>query len=227
MVVEMLYNKEGQRVSVSNGVTSARKKKKWEQQGHGWKRLPQQGGGGSNDRGTDALRQQEAEAALLCVDGEEEGVGGSSKAEEVAGKQWQRGRMAGSGPRRVAAAAGGCKKEAATVGCSGCSGRWQGWPAVIKRRGGTAVAGGGRSSRESTGDKDGRGEGCGSRVPMVASGRGVGDGLADVAGVGRRLAEGDGAAAEAALADGKSRGDGAAAEAALAGVLGRWPRFSP
>ncbi|RWW88281.1 hypothetical protein BHE74_00002847 [Ensete ventricosum] len=40
-------------------------------------------GADSNDRGTNALRQQEAEAALLCVDGEEEGVGGSIKAKEV------------------------------------------------------------------------------------------------------------------------------------------------
>ncbi|RRT40255.1 hypothetical protein B296_00013733 [Ensete ventricosum] len=63
------------------------------------------GGGSSYDKGTDALRQQEAEAALLCVD-REEGVGDNSKAEEAAGKQRWRGRMAGSGPRRVAAATG-------------------------------------------------------------------------------------------------------------------------
>ncbi|RRT61119.1 hypothetical protein B296_00030546 [Ensete ventricosum] len=42
-------------------------------------------------------------------------------------------------------------------------------------------------------------------------------GSADVASVGRRLAEGDGAVAEAVLAEGKSRGDGAVSEATLAG----------
>ncbi|RRT31828.1 hypothetical protein B296_00056866 [Ensete ventricosum] len=104
--------------------------------------------------------------ALLCVDGEEEGVGGNSKAEEAAGKNGkQRLMTCGSGGR----VAGGCEKEVAVVGCSGCSGRWQGWqgwPAVMKRRGGTTVASGGRSSRGrgSSGGKDGRGEGCGSRV---------------------------------------------------------------
>ncbi|RRT77306.1 hypothetical protein B296_00001949 [Ensete ventricosum] len=30
--------------------------------------------------------------------------------------------------------AGDCEKEVVAVDCSGCSGRWQGWPAVMKRR---------------------------------------------------------------------------------------------
>ncbi|RWV77164.1 hypothetical protein GW17_00062050 [Ensete ventricosum] len=65
------------------------------------------------------------------------------------------------------------------VGCSSCSGRWQGWSTVMKRRGGTTMADGGRNSRGrgSSGGKDGRGEGCGSRVSMAVSDRGVGDGL--------------------------------------------------
>ncbi|RZS18589.1 hypothetical protein BHM03_00050879 [Ensete ventricosum] len=76
-------------------------------------------------------------------------------------------------------------------------GRWQGWPTMIKRRGGTAVSNGGRSNR-------GRGRRlwrqCEERPAVVA---------VEVA-----LAEGDGATAEVALASDKSKGDGAAAEAA-------------
>ncbi|RRT31881.1 hypothetical protein B296_00057070 [Ensete ventricosum] len=132
-----------------------------------------------------------------CANGEEEGVGGSSKAEEAAGKQRQWGRRAGSDPRWVAVTVGGCEKEVAAVGCSGCSGRWQGWPVVMKRRGGTTVVGGGRSSR-----------GRGRRLWRQCEERPA------VVGAGATLAEVDGVAAEAALVDGKSRRDGAAAEAA-------------
>ncbi|RWW01838.1 hypothetical protein GW17_00035103 [Ensete ventricosum] len=118
MVMEMLTTRRGSgfRRATGSGEKEEVGARQAEGSGEGWLRLrwlqreedeegTTEGDCGSNDRGTDALRQQEAEAALLCVDGEE-GVGGSSKAEEAAGKQRQRGRMAGSGPRRVAAAAG-------------------------------------------------------------------------------------------------------------------------
>ncbi|RWW47009.1 hypothetical protein BHE74_00047034 [Ensete ventricosum] len=119
---------------------------RWQQRGEedgrmGAAAVEEDGDGDNNDIGSDVLRQQEAEAALLYADGEEEGEGGSSKAEEATGKQRQQGRVASSGDAVV-------REQAVVVDL--------GWSR-------------GRGSND---DKDGKGEGCGSRVAAAI----VGDG---------------------------------------------------
>ncbi|RZS27356.1 hypothetical protein BHM03_00060844 [Ensete ventricosum] len=72
--------------------------------------------GSSKQRGPtrDALWQQEAEAVLLCADGEEV-VGGSSKAEEVTGNNGrQRPTTGGNGGRWGAGKKGKSKEEVVT-----------------------------------------------------------------------------------------------------------------
>ncbi|RZS15742.1 hypothetical protein BHM03_00047620, partial [Ensete ventricosum] len=162
----------------------------------GWACRRQMGEAATTYRGTDALRQQEAEAALLCTDGEEEGEGGSNKAEEAAGKRRQRGRVAGS--------------DAAVASSSG-EGRLEA----------TATASGGerqmREVRKTAVEEV-------AVVVVLVGGRSRGDGAAAEAALADGRSRGDGATAEVALAGDRSRGDGAVADAALAGDKSRGGR---
>ncbi|RRT44679.1 hypothetical protein B296_00023681 [Ensete ventricosum] len=177
----------------------------------GWACRRQMGAAATTYKGTDALRQQEAEAALLCTDGEEEGEGGSNKAEEAAGKRRQRGRVAGSGDAawEMAGMAGGDEEEGRNCGGRrrkkqprerATVKRW--WMREVRKTAVEEVA----------------------VVVALVDGRSRGDGAAADAALADGRSRGDGATADAALAGGRRRGDGAVADAALAGDRSRGGR---